>query len=441
MRKIFRTVICAALSSAFVFSGAVSAAAFDVRDAEPQRDIESPEYVFYYSDNNVFQKMGYGMANCTAYAWGRIYEILGTKPSLSINNAGRWYKYNINEGPYSYGCEPREGAVACWDKFDDVNGHVAVVETVSEDRSMITLSESQYRGLNFRYYSQTADSSGYWKGYRFLGYIYTDETEKHFYGDAFKISGSDSTYLTYSENMQPEMRNAVSNTALQNFRFEPLANGNYKIWSVTDDVLLYSNDSEAQFFSDDSSADTEWKLIKESNGKFSICRPDNENKVLSIIDNNAVISEYSSHENQLFDLNRVTGVTELSFSERMNDFTINCEGSRTEYFTEEFLDISGIKFMINGNELNTIDITKLNTEYDFSTPGEKTVKISYDNFTAEYQVTVVEPEEGMETMRNNVFDLPVARNLIDLNDIEFHQEFDLNCDNVIDASDVLLALK
>ena len=96
--------------------------------------------------------------------------------------------------------------------------------------------------------------------------------------------------------------------------------------------------------------------------------------------------------------------------------------------------------MINGNELDTIDLTKLNTEYDFSTPGEKTVKISYDNFTAEYQVTVVEPEEGMENMRNNIFDLPVARYLIDLNDTEFHKEFDLNGDNVIDTTDVLLAL-
>ena len=47
------------------------------------------------------------MPNCTAYAYGRAYEILGSEPKLSWNNAEQWYDYNKSNGYYKYGQTPK----------------------------------------------------------------------------------------------------------------------------------------------------------------------------------------------------------------------------------------------------------------------------------------------------------------------------------------------
>lgn len=61
----------------------VSAAGFVPRTSAPTSDNS------YYYGLNPFYKSGYGMPNCTAYAYGRAYEILGSKPNLSTGNAGK----------------------------------------------------------------------------------------------------------------------------------------------------------------------------------------------------------------------------------------------------------------------------------------------------------------------------------------------------------------
>lgn len=127
----------------------------------------------YYHELNLFYNFGLGMPNCTAYAYGRAYEILGTEPMLSNGNAGRWWFYNLSEGAYACGSEPRLGAIACWDDYDEYNGHVAVVEAIDGNR--VTLSESQYGGENFCVYEMEKDSSDHMSWRRFLGYIYIDE--------------------------------------------------------------------------------------------------------------------------------------------------------------------------------------------------------------------------------------------------------------------------
>ena len=38
----------------------------------------------YYTSGNPYYTTGYGMPNCTCYAWGRAYEILGKKPNLPV---------------------------------------------------------------------------------------------------------------------------------------------------------------------------------------------------------------------------------------------------------------------------------------------------------------------------------------------------------------------
>ena len=147
-------------------AGAVS---FTPRLVEPSYDNK-----YYFDDDyNVFEKYGYGMPNCTAYAYGRAYEILGKEPKLSWNGAGQWYDYNRSNGYYSYGSTPKVGAIACW--CYPGGGHVAVVEQIDSDGSM-TLSNSAYGRYDLFFYlthAKTTDSnpggSSWWT---FQGYIY-----------------------------------------------------------------------------------------------------------------------------------------------------------------------------------------------------------------------------------------------------------------------------
>lgn len=125
---------------------------------------------YYYSDN-IFYQCGYGMPNCTCYAWGRWYELLGSKPKLCTGNAENWYKFNDG---YERGKIPRVGAIAVWRKgqvgvSSDGAGHVAVVEEVGDDGSFLT-SNSAWQGANFytrRYYGNYNNGN-----YIFLGFIY-----------------------------------------------------------------------------------------------------------------------------------------------------------------------------------------------------------------------------------------------------------------------------
>lgn len=126
---------------------------------------------YYYSDLNPFYKYGWGMPNCTCYAWGRAYEILGKAPNLSLYSAYLWYGYNKDNKIYSYGTTPKLGAIACWVYSSGTSGHVAVVEKI--ENNTITFSNSAYSGTTF--YTNTApindpsDGNKYWI---FQGYIY-----------------------------------------------------------------------------------------------------------------------------------------------------------------------------------------------------------------------------------------------------------------------------
>ena len=88
--------------------------------------------------------------NCVGYAWGRVYEITGKRPTLSRNNAEDWWAYNDG---YERGTVPKLGAVICWRKGaagnqSDGAGHVAVVERINPDGSILT-SNSNYKGTVF----------------------------------------------------------------------------------------------------------------------------------------------------------------------------------------------------------------------------------------------------------------------------------------------------
>ena len=135
--------------------------------------LEQPAYsnkYYYDSDYNLFQRYGYGLPNCTAYAYGRAYEILGREPNLSTGSAYMWYGYNVQTGAYPYGQTPKVGAIACWTYGS--GGHVAVVEKI--ENGIITLSNSAWGGKTF--YITTASLSDPVVGgnswWTFQGYIY-----------------------------------------------------------------------------------------------------------------------------------------------------------------------------------------------------------------------------------------------------------------------------
>lgn len=127
---------------------------------------------YYYSNKNIFYASGYGMPNCTAYAYGRAYEILGTKPNLCTGNAGTWYDYNKAHNYYPYGKTPKVGAIAVWKYTNGGDGHVAVVEKIED--GVIVLSNSAWSGTTF-YLSRANISDPLVGGnswWDFQGYIY-----------------------------------------------------------------------------------------------------------------------------------------------------------------------------------------------------------------------------------------------------------------------------
>ena len=112
------------------------------------------------------------LPNCVGYAWGRFYEILGSKPKLSRRNAELWYGYTADG--YKRGKKPKLGAVVCWAKgkvgnSKDGVGHVAIVEKIYKDGSFL-VSQSGYGSK--RFWTSKIPSSGYIKDYVLQGFIY-----------------------------------------------------------------------------------------------------------------------------------------------------------------------------------------------------------------------------------------------------------------------------
>ena len=130
----------------------------------------------YWYSRNPFYQAGYGLPNCTCYAWGRFWEIgdpnqqYVNRPNLSTSNAEYWY--GANDG-YTRGQQPALGAVACWaDGPFSGDGHVAIVEEIDPNTGVITCSNSAYGGQYF--YLTTLSPPNYLPaaGYVFQGFIY-----------------------------------------------------------------------------------------------------------------------------------------------------------------------------------------------------------------------------------------------------------------------------
>lgn len=135
----------------------------------PRLTAPSTSDYHYYSTQNPFYP-DWGMPNCTCYAWGRAWEVRGTKlPAGYTGNANTWW----NATALPKGSTPRLGAIAVWGGAPGVNqyaGHVAVVEVING--STVTVSQSSWGGPVFST-GTVQHISTYGGCGPLLGYIYT----------------------------------------------------------------------------------------------------------------------------------------------------------------------------------------------------------------------------------------------------------------------------
>jgi len=319
--------------------------------------------------------------------------------------------------------------------------------------------------------------------YRFLGYIYIDDTSGRHYGDAFKLKSSQNgKLLTYSENLALDLNINLKNTAIQNFRFEPVGEDSYKIWSISDDLLLYQSDNSVTLSADDNSPNTLWKIYNESDGKFSICTVYDTNRVLTDSDG-LRLTNYSGAFSQMWNLERITGVTPLCTSKRPakpveikpnpspeiqapptkpseenaapdnSGFTIDYSGARTDYAVGDIVDLTNIVFKIDNKAIENIDISKLSPVYDFSYCGNSTVTINYGEYSADYPVNIYDisgnssanvenanaedADENLITENDNIILISSISQYIISDSVSDYYEYDINKDQKVNIVDIL----
>lgn len=140
----------------------------------------------WYSNDNPYEATGYGMPNCTCYAWGRFWEIadpLNTGANKPNPNElpgywnGGWWWHEIDTNVYRTGSTPALGAVICFEDTSGGDGHVAIVEQINNDGESIVTSNSAWGGSYFYTMSLYRSNNYNWGGqdgnrYRTQGFIY-----------------------------------------------------------------------------------------------------------------------------------------------------------------------------------------------------------------------------------------------------------------------------
>lgn len=132
---------------------------------------------WWYSSGNKLYASGYGLPNCTCYAYGRYAEIRGAFAPLPTRNAGYWFDLSTR---FQRGDTPALGSIICYyDPTGNRAGHVAVVEVIHSNGD-ITTSNSAWKGTYF-WTERVTQASGYranWAkraGYVVKGFIYNDD--------------------------------------------------------------------------------------------------------------------------------------------------------------------------------------------------------------------------------------------------------------------------
>lgn len=206
---------------------------------------------WWYSSGNVLYAIGYGLPNCTCYAYGRYAEIRNAFAPLPTGNAGNWWAQATG---FAKGQTPQLGSIACYtSRSGSKPGHVAVVEEINGDQ--ITTSNSGYGGPYF-FLNTTSAAENYtpaWmsesgRDYYLQGFIYNDaeieavwsakaqgayaRTSQEAYGNAICI------YTVLSA--LGWTLNAVAGI-LGNIEYE----SGYNPWRWQNDILVSQNDAAA----------------------------------------------------------------------------------------------------------------------------------------------------------------------------------------------------
>ncbi len=132
---------------------------------------------YYYSDNNIYYASGVGMPNCTAYVWGRLYELTGIRYTELTGNGEDMY-INAAKAGLKTSTEPRLGSLICWQQGatgddSDGAGHIAVVEQILDNGDLIC-SQSHCNGVEFDLLTAKAtDNYKYKDGYTLQGFIHS----------------------------------------------------------------------------------------------------------------------------------------------------------------------------------------------------------------------------------------------------------------------------
>lgn len=120
------------------------------------------------------------LANCVGYACGRFNEIYnqitgnkGIKYPQLCCDAEQFWNRAKEIGLKRSKTKPQIGSIMVWEGIGSASGHVAVVEKINKNNTVILTSESgwasSYFWNNYRY------NDGNWgagSNYRFLGFIY-----------------------------------------------------------------------------------------------------------------------------------------------------------------------------------------------------------------------------------------------------------------------------
>lgn len=114
------------------------------------------------------------LSNCVGFSYGRYHEIAGRKEMDLFDpvNAEDIYANAIKHGR-EVSSKPQVGAVIVWEGEGSKAGHVAIVEHIYEDGSILT-SESGWNCSNPYWETKRNNLDSNWnggKGYKFLGFV------------------------------------------------------------------------------------------------------------------------------------------------------------------------------------------------------------------------------------------------------------------------------
>lgn len=106
---------------------------------------------WYYNANPYYQR-GYGLPNCTCYAWGRLSEICNAPVTFYGGNAIMWAsrpEMKQIPSPKVGSCIIYSGGIT--DSYGRLCGHIGVIEHLYDDGS-IDVSMSSFGGYMWRLY-------------------------------------------------------------------------------------------------------------------------------------------------------------------------------------------------------------------------------------------------------------------------------------------------